>query len=455
MVLSDFSPDVGAIADIEAFGVVLARPEGLAQLVTRHRAGVAAHLLPVDRLPAVLVAVGPAHGGHARRCRTHAEAVASRVERLVGYGIDCLLVTPLPDGAGLFWAGKAGHVAVRRHAGGGVRAAGGARGRIAARARAARRSARAAGADRRRSSRCCRSSPAPSTCATSSIDCPRLRDRCCRTTRRRSRSCRRSASTARVYALDGIPRESVPRGVRDPLRARSSTSTFSSRCTTTCWPTRRSAIGRRRRPGLRSALRLPLRFDGRLGGALEFSSSTVATYRETDVDVAPAHRRLRDAGDRAPADGRRGAPRRGAARARRQPADARRSARHPVGRARRARGLRSRLGDRAARCCRTTRWRSRPVLERENRIRVHALSGFTDFPPFFEAPLPEPELLTEPWDYRIIDDLTADPRYAGSPTVKAGHAVGPRPAGALRGPPALRRELLLALDRRHSRATMC
>ena len=60
------------------------------------------------------------------------------------------------------------------------------------------------------------------------------------------------------------------------------------------------------------------------------------------------------------------------------------------------------------------------ILERENRIRVHALSGFTDFPPFIERPLPEPELLTEPWDFRIIDDLAGDPRYADSPTVQAG-----------------------------------
>ena len=58
------------------------------------------------------------------------------------------------------------------------------------------------------------------------------------------------------------------------------------------------------------------------------------------------------------------------------------------------------------------------VLEKENRIRVHALSGFTDFPPFVDAPLPEPELLTEPWEYRIIDDFAADPRHAESPTFR-------------------------------------
>src|SRR5262249_28340195 len=61
------------------------------------------------------------------------------------------------------------------------------------------------------------------------------------------------------------------------------------------------------------------------------------------------------------------------------------------------------------------------VLERERLIRVHAISGFgDDFPSSYEAPLPEPELLTEPWDYRIINDMPTDPRYANSPTVKAG-----------------------------------
>src|SRR4029450_5877030 len=61
------------------------------------------------------------------------------------------------------------------------------------------------------------------------------------------------------------------------------------------------------------------------------------------------------------------------------------------------------------------------VLERERLIRVHAISGFGDgFPSSYEAPLPEPELLTEAWDYRIIGDMPADPRYAISPTVKAG-----------------------------------
>ena len=72
MVLSDFVPDVRAIADVEAFGVVLARPERQAQLVTRHRAGVAAHLLPIERLPSALTPPASTDDGH------HAAAGASR-----------------------------------------------------------------------------------------------------------------------------------------------------------------------------------------------------------------------------------------------------------------------------------------------------------------------------------------------------------------------------------------
>src|SRR5262249_10072545 len=63
--------------------------------------------------------------------------------------------------------------------------------------------------------------------------------------------------------------------------------------------------------GLRSALRMPLRLDGRTAGALEFSATTVAAFHETDVAVAEriadyvelaiAHQRIADAARRAEA----------------------------------------------------------------------------------------------------------------------------------------------------------
>jgi hypothetical protein len=52
--LSAFGADARAIVDVEAFGVVLHAPGERVQLVTRHRAGGAAHLLPRQRLPDLL-----------------------------------------------------------------------------------------------------------------------------------------------------------------------------------------------------------------------------------------------------------------------------------------------------------------------------------------------------------------------------------------------------------------
>ena len=59
------------------------------------------------------------------------------------------------------------------------------------------------------------------------------------------------------------------------------------------------------------------------------------------------------------------------------------------------------------------------VLDAPLRVRVHAISGFGDLPESFEMPMPDPSLVTEPWDYRIID-LENDQRYAASPSVSAG-----------------------------------
>jgi transcriptional regulator with GAF, ATPase, and Fis domain len=61
------------------------------------------------------------------------------------------------------------------------------------------------------------------------------------------------------------------------------------------------------------------------------------------------------------------------------------------------------------------------VLEAPLRVRVHALSGFGDLPETFEMPMPDPSLVTEPWDFRIID-LQTDSRYASSPSVTLGMA---------------------------------
>src|SRR6185295_16436356 len=105
MTLSDFGGDVAAIVDAEGFGVMLEAPGQRAKLVTRFRAGVLAHLFPLDRLPAVL---NPSIGATTivAPLSSHDEASHPFVDRLLKSAIDCLVVVPLPGGLGVFWTGK-------------------------------------------------------------------------------------------------------------------------------------------------------------------------------------------------------------------------------------------------------------------------------------------------------------------------------------------------------------
>jgi transcriptional regulator with GAF, ATPase, and Fis domain len=416
MVLSDFMPGVGAIADVEAFGVVLARPGDQAELVTRHRVGVAAHLLPAGRLPAAL-APSTAASAVTAPLKEHGEAAHPVIQRFLGYGIDCLLMAPLPGGGGFFWAGKRG---VERFSADQVAAFDALAGRVAAAVREPEpRDVRLARLTRleaveevlpliagaldvrdvfHRLSEVARS-VMPHDAATIQI----LSD---------------DHTHARVYALDGIPRDSVAQAFKTHYAA-----LFNEHFLFSLHDDLLANPAERDRPaakaGMRSSLRLPLRFNGRIGGALEFSSAAVATYRETDVDVgrriadyvtlALAHQQLSEEGL--------------SAAALRERADNLQMLEDLLATLSGVLGVREvvdRISEISRKVLPHDALAVTTILERENRIRVHALSGFSDFPPFFEAPLPEPQLLTEPWDHRIIDDMAADPRYAGSPTVVAG-----------------------------------
>ena len=54
-------------------------------------------------------------------------------------------------------------------------------------------------------------------------------------------------------------------------------------------------------------------------------------------------------------------------------------------------------------------------------VRVYAVRGFGDITGVVEAPLRGSNLASSTWDHRLIDDLTADPEYAGSHSVRLGH----------------------------------
>src|SRR6185295_8147344 len=308
MFLSDYVAAVRAIADVEAFGVVLGRPEERAQLVTRHRAGVAAHLLPLESLPAALRSVTVARTV-ITPLQDETEASHPMFDRLMGYGIECLLLTPLPDRQGLFWTGKHGvepfadtEIAAFESLAAGVAAA------IEEPEPRAARLARLARIDAveqmlpliagaldvrevfHRLSGVARS-VLPHDAATIQI----LSD---------------DHTHARLYALDGLPEENAT-----GMFSTNYAAVFNRHFQFSLHDDLQASPAERDRPaaraGLRSGLRLPLRFDGQIGGTLEFNASAVAAFRERDVDVARriteyvtlalAHQRIADEAGRAAA----------------------------------------------------------------------------------------------------------------------------------------------------------
>jgi transcriptional regulator with GAF, ATPase, and Fis domain len=414
--LSAFARDVRAIVDVEAFGVILHAPDGRVQLVTRHRVGGAAHLLPLQRLP-VFLDPSIAAATIITPLSSHADLSHPMVQRLRSYDIDCLLLMPLPGSLGLFWIGKRGTPPFADRSVVEFE-------RLAARVAAAIQEPEARDA---RIARLARTDAVEEVLPliTGALD---VRDVFHRLSDVARSLLPHDAATvwlleedqahARMYALDGIPRDHVP-----DVFSTNYAAVFNEHFQFSIHDDLLANPAERERPtaraGLRSALRLPLRLAGRVGGALEFSSGAVAAYTEADVGVA---RRIADYVTLAISH--------------QQMADE----------ARRAAALRERgdnllmLDDLLAALTGVLDVREvfdrvsvivqkvlphdamtvTSVLESGDRIRIHAISGFTDFPASFEAPLPEPELLTEPWEFRIIDDFGNDPRYAGSPTVKAG-----------------------------------
>ncbi len=59
------------------------------------------------------------------------------------------------------------------------------------------------------------------------------------------------------------------------------------------------------------------------------------------------------------------------------------------------------------------------IFDDPPRLRVYALSGFDSLPECYETVMPEPRLMTEPWDHLILD-FDAAPAYETSPTAQAG-----------------------------------
>jgi hypothetical protein len=62
----------------------------------------------------------------------------------------------------------------------------------------------------------------------------------------------------------------------------------------------------------------------------------------------------------------------------------------------------------------------REMTDDPSRARTYALTGFGDLKPQPESATTEPRLLTEPWDYFILDDLSTRPGEGFKTSLAAG-----------------------------------
>jgi transcriptional regulator with GAF, ATPase, and Fis domain len=416
MVLSDFAADMRQIVDAEAFGVVLARPENRAKLITRHRSGANAHLPPAGRLiwpllPSIDTATV------VTSLSTHPDAAHAVFERLRRYLIDTLVVVPLSERLGILWVGVRGSYAFAPAMVGAIEA-------LAERIVAAIKAPEPRGERLARLARVDAVDQMASVIA-SSLDVREVFHRLSAVARSvlphdgaTIQILSDDLRHARLLAMDGIPREVVP-----DVFATNYAPVFNENFLFSLHDDLLASDAERERPtakaGMRSAIRLPLRFGGRVGGAIEFSAAACGAFRETDysaarriadyVTLAVSHQRMSDEARRA-----------AALQARTDQLLELEDLLVALSGVLDLREVFDRVSVVAQKALPHDAMGVTRILPGD-RIAVHAVSGFgADFPETFEAPIPEPSLITEPWDFRIIDDMSLDPRYANSPTARAG-----------------------------------
>jgi transcriptional regulator with GAF, ATPase, and Fis domain len=172
--------------------------------------------------------------------------------------------------------------------------------------------------------------------------------------------------------------------------------------------------------GIRSSIRFPLRMAGRLIGGVNFMSEERGKYTSVDVDVG---RRIADYVALALSHHQLAEERRQAAALRE------RAANFEV-----LEGLLDTLAGvldirevfgRVSEIAQKVLPHDAAVVivpdeDDPERAQNYALTGFDDAPERAEARIREPELLTEAWDFRIIDELSEHPGYRDSLAVEAG-----------------------------------
>jgi transcriptional regulator with GAF, ATPase, and Fis domain len=412
--LAELDRDALAIAPLAAWGLVMPLDEGRVSYQLRHPSGTTVNLMPVDSLPPFL---------RTPIASTRSAAITEDDGPISGtlatIGAGTAVAVPLPGDRGLLWAGACGTSALTSEQVGALEAL--------ARQLVERSSRPESGqAQFHRYERLDALSGVLPLMARA-LD---VRDVFERLSEIAQRVLPHDSSVIginsddrtqiRLYALSGYAaRGGVPDVVPSPYPAAIvDTREFAIVRDFNTHPFERTGVAARL--GFRSALRMPLWLGGEVKGLLDFSSRDVDRYSEADVPIARriadyvtlalSHQDIADKAQRAATLAERAASL---------------SALEEL--------LSTLMGvldvrqvfDRVSAIAQTVLPHdalSIPVIiPGTQRVRVYANTGFADQPVEpFERPIPDPSLLTKPWEYEIIDDIRTNTVFALNRALNAG-----------------------------------
>jgi GAF domain-containing protein len=168
------------------------------------------------------------------------------------------------------------------------------------------------------------------------------------------------------------------------------------------------------RAGYRSSLRIPIRFGDRLIGGINFMSYEADKYTPLDVTVA---RRIAEYVSLALSHHRMAEESRRTAALRERAANLQMldGLLKTLSGVLDVREVFDRVSDIAQKVLKHDAISIAELIDNDERVRLHASRGLSDLPQPIEIQVPNRKLVTEHWDFVLIDDAQADPDYAQSP----------------------------------------
>jgi transcriptional regulator with GAF, ATPase, and Fis domain len=406
--------DVRAVADVEAFGLVRCDGDAL-ELFTRHRVGTTGHRMLPQMVPPLLRPGGSTRIDQALLASLD-DAEHVFVGRLRQYAVGRVLAIRLGQDGSVFWVGVAGDGTFTPSAISALEA-------VAARAVAGDSADDSSKLARlRRLGQVDRMLPVLGGVLDVRDVFPRLAEIARLALPHEVATIQildEERVTARLYALDGV-------GSAANLPDAFSTNypvVFTERFIYAIHDDVLASAIERERPsakaGMRSALRVPLRFEDQIIGALELATSTTGAFSETDVPVARriadyvtvaiAHQRMADATRRMAAIGER-------TRVMRQLEDLLPA----IGAALDIREVLDRVFEIAREVMPHDAMSIGRLSDDGTRAGVYATSGLLPRRSEFSVPPPDPSVLERAREPQLIEEMETHPLFAGGPAVAAG-----------------------------------